>query len=108
MSLAQEVNRYLEEKAPWKTIKEDVGAAATSIYVALSVISYLKVALYPFLPFSSQKLHQLLGFKDRVEEGSWMPLSPLPGQSLPPPEPLFTKLDDKIVEEEWKRGGAPC
>ena len=32
MSLAQEANRYLDEKAPWKKIKEDRQAAANSLY----------------------------------------------------------------------------
>ncbi|GAH86687.1 unnamed protein product, partial [marine sediment metagenome] len=63
MSLAQETNRYLEEKSPWKAIKEDKQAAATALYVAISVISCLRTALYPFLPFSSQKLHEYLGFE---------------------------------------------
>jgi len=63
MSLAQETNRYLEEKSPWKVIKRDRPAAATALYVAISVISCLRTALYPFLPFSSIRLHELLGFK---------------------------------------------
>ena len=71
MSLAQETNRYLDEKSPWKTIKEDRQAAATSLYVAICVISYLKTMLYPFLPFSSQKLHEYLGFKGKVEDDGW-------------------------------------
>ena len=36
MALAQEANRYLDEKAPWKAIKENRQAAATSLYVALT------------------------------------------------------------------------
>ena len=105
MSLAQAANRYLDEKSPWKVIKEDRQAAANSLYVTLVVISHLKTMLYPFLPFSSQKLHQLLGFKGNVADQGWQPQSPPPGQKLPPPEPLFSKLDDSLVEEETKRLG---
>ena len=100
MSLAQEANRYLDDKAPWKAIKEDRPGAARSLYTALCVISRLKTMLYPFLPFSSQKLHELLGFKGKVEERGWQPDPPPQGQKLLPPEPLFSKLDDKLVEEE--------
>ncbi len=106
MSLAQEANRYLDEKAPWKRIKEDREGCATSLYVALSAISCLKTLLYPFLPFSSQKLHRLLGFEGRVEDTSWAIAFLPPGQKLAPPEPLFVKLDEKIAEEESAKLGA--
>jgi methionyl-tRNA synthetase len=105
MSLAQEANRYLEEKSPWKVITEDRQAAATALYVAISVISCLRTVLYPFLPFSSQKLHQYLGFEGSVEDDGWQPRFPSPGQKLLPPEPLFSKLDEGLIEEEVSRVG---
>ncbi len=105
MSLAQETNRYLDEKSPWKIIKEDKPAAATSLYVAINVISTLSTVLYPFLPFSSQKLHEYLGFEGNVQDYGWKPNPPPPGQKLLEPKPLFTKLDDSIIEEETKRLG---
>ena len=105
MSLAQKANRYLEEKAPWKTIKQDRDACATALYVSLSVISSLRTLLYPFLPFSSQKLHTLLGFEGAIEEVPWT-FQDLPvGQRLVSPSPLFVKLDESIVEEETTQLG---
>ncbi|GAG39704.1 unnamed protein product, partial [marine sediment metagenome] len=59
----------------------------------------------PFLPFSSQKLHEMLGFEGRVEEYGWKPGVPEPGQKLLSPEPLFLKLDEEIVEAETSRLG---
>jgi methionyl-tRNA synthetase len=103
MALAQEANRYLDDKSPWKVIKEDRSSAATSLYVAIVVISALKTALYPFLPFSSQKLHKMLGF-DGGEDG-WKLRTPEGGQKLGQPAPLFTKLDEKLVDEETARLG---
>ncbi|MGB2584095.1 MAG: methionine--tRNA ligase [Dehalococcoidia bacterium] len=103
MALAQEANRYLDAKAPWKTIKEDRDSAATALSTALGVICCLKTVLYPFLPFSSGKLHRLLGFEGTVEGGDWSISAPQTGQKLASPEPLFTKLDDEIVDEENNR-----
>jgi methionyl-tRNA synthetase len=103
MSLAQEANRYLDEKSPWKTITEDKAAAATALFVAISVLAGLRTMLYPFLPFSSQRLHEYLGFQGRVEDYGWQITEPEPGQRLLPPEPLFTKLDEALAEEETKR-----
>ena len=105
ISAAHETNRYLDEKSPWKVIKEDKQAAADSLYVALYAISCLKTALYPFLPFSSQKVHEYLGFQGRVEEAGWKPQDLPPGQKLQEPKPLFTKLDESIIEEETRRIG---
>ncbi len=103
MSLAQEANRYLDDKAPWKAIKQDNQASATAIYVALSVLAALKTVLYPFLPFSSERLHKFLGFDGSIETNGWQVQSPVPGQKLLAPEPLFHKLDDSIVTEETSR-----
>jgi len=105
MSLAQETNRYLDEKSPWKTIKQDKQAAATSLYVAIVVISALRTMFYPFLPFSSKQLSIYLGFQENVEADGWQLHLPVPGQKLVLPKPLFTKLEDKVVEEETARTG---
>jgi len=105
LSLAQEANRYLDEKAPWKTIKTDEQQAATALFVAIGVITYLKNAFHPFLPFTSQMLHEFLGFDGKVEDYGWQPKPPLPGQRLREPKPLFTKLDTKLAEEETSRLG---
>jgi len=109
MTVAQETNRYLDEKSPWKIIKEDQPAAANSLYVALGIISRLKTMLYPFLPFSSQKVHEYLGFEGKVEDyAQKKPLQslPEPGQRLQKPQPLFAKLDAALVEEETARLGS--
>ena len=100
MALAQEANRYLDKKAPWKTIKDDRDAAAPTDVAAVGGMSSRKTALYPYLPFSSQRLHQLLGFQGSVEEAGWTFAIPPAGQALAPPQPLFTKLDDAVVEQE--------
>ncbi len=106
MSAAHEANRYLDDKAPWKVIKEDKQAAADSLCVALYAISCLKTAMYPFLPFSSQKVHEYLGFEGNVEDYGWRPQAVPPGQKSREPKPLFTKLDESIIEEETRRIGA--
>ena len=105
MSLAHETNRYLDEKSPWKVIKEDKQAAANSLYVALEIISHLKTMLYPFLPFSSQKVHEFLGFKGNVADDGWKLHSLPQGQRLIKPQPLFSKLDEALIEEETSHLG---
>lgn len=105
MQLAQEANRYIDEKAPWKVIKQDKKAAAVSVYGTLALISALKTLLYPYLPFSSKKLHHYLGFEGSIENIGWQIKLPVMGSKLPVPAPLFTKLDVNVATEEEKRLG---
>jgi methionyl-tRNA synthetase len=105
MELAQAANRYLDNKSPWKAIKENRQAAATSLYAALSVITQLKTVLYPFMPFSSQKVHDYLGFNSDVASCGWKWQDLPPGQTLCQPLPLFKKLDESVIEEETRRIG---
>jgi len=105
MAAAREANRYLDEAEPWKTIKVDRQAAATSLYTALNAISGLKTMLNPFLPFTSDRVHAYLGFTNDVTRDSWRRQEVPAGQALVKPEPLFKKLDESIIDEEIARLG---
>ena len=128
LALAREANGYLDRKAPWFQIKEDRQAAATTVYVILRVIDNLKTLVAPVLPHSAQKIHEYLGYDGQLfgtqqvvtyeEEtrshdaltydhsgavGTWA-ASRLPaGQALREPAPLFKKLDESVIEEEYAR-----
>jgi methionyl-tRNA synthetase len=129
MRLAGLGNQYVAAQSPWARLESDRERAATILYVALRVVDSLKVILLPFLPFSGQRLHELLGYDDviagplefrRVDEdgdehvvltgqydawsGRWEPSQLPPGQPLREPTPLFAKLDaERVVEEELAR-----
>ena len=122
MGIAAKVNVYLGTEQPWHTIKSDRQRAGTVLYVALRCVDNLKTMLTPFLPFSSQRLHAMLGYDDVIapqpivrqfaEDAAshtvitgdyeavdrWRPSDLTPGRKLPAPEPLFKRLDD--VPEE--------
>lgn len=103
MSLAQEANRYLDAQAPWAAVKTDRVRAGTALFVTVQAINALKIALYPYLPFSAQRLHHALGFSGVVEQEGWR-AAPVPAlQPLAQPEPLFKKLDDALIEQENAR-----
>ena len=106
-SLAQETNRYLDARAPWLSIKTDRDEAATTLWTAICVINCLKLILFPFLPFSAQRLHGFLGLEGRVEADTWdfdrLIQAVEAGRPLGKPAPLYTKLDPKVVDEEVQR-----
>lgn len=132
MRLASLVNQYLDQTAPWTTIKQNREEAALSIFTALKAIDSLKVLFAPFLPFTSERLHQFLGYdlslfgeqytqevNDALGnhtvlryrpsaslgkgENQWRPSALLPGTFLKQPAPLFKKLDDSVAEVERQR-----
>jgi len=103
MGLAQETNRFLDETAPWKALPDDRPAAARSLYTVLSVLNGLKVALWPYLPFSCERLHSYLGYDTPLLDDGWELKKPAAGQPLREPQPLFTKLEPSIIGEEEER-----
>ena len=124
LAMAAKVNVYLGTEQPWHSIKTDRERAGTVLYVALRCVDNLKTMLTPFLPFSSQKLHAMLGYDDVIapqpyirehsEDGAahmvitgdygepldrWRPSELEPGRKLPEPQALFKRLDE-VVESD--------
>jgi len=132
LGLAREVNVWLDGREPWKSIKVDEADAARSVYTALQCIDNLKILFAPFIPFSSQQVHEMLGYDGQLfgeqkietykEEtrdhkgltydgskaiGTWKKTTLAQGQALRQPAPLFVKLDPEIVDEERQYLGQP-
>ncbi len=105
MAAARDANRYVEENAPWRLLSEDKTRCATVLYTAIGAINALKVALYPYLPFTCQTLHAYLGHEGPVQAAGWQFSIPEPGRPLAEAKPLFKKLDPSVVEEEEGRLG---
>ena len=107
MALARETNRYLDQEAPWRSVRTDKDDAARTLWTSIAVINCLKTLLYPFLPFSSEKLHTMLGLDGSVRDAgwSWDAQTLAAGERLEEPVALFTKLEDAVVEEEAQRVG---
>ncbi|MFN8556836.1 MAG: methionine--tRNA ligase [Dehalococcoidia bacterium] len=106
MELAREANQYLEQTAPWKSLRTDRPAASRALYTVISVIGALRTALYPYLPFTCARLHAMLGEEGTIEARGWRFTPATPGAALRQPEPLFKKLEPSIVAEEEGRLGA--
>ena len=108
MALAKMTNKYIEDRQPWAAVKTDRDHAATTLWTTLSVVNCLKTTLYPYLPFTCQKLHAMLGFEGAIEDQSWgwSESEMKPGTPLRSPLPLFAKLDQAVVGKEVARLGA--
>jgi methionyl-tRNA synthetase len=106
LSLSQDLNVYVDRKKPWETAKTNREDCATTLHTALQVVANLRVLFAPFLPFSSERLGDLLGLPS-LQAGDWKRAELPVGQQLKQAEILFKKLDESIVEEEKARLGKP-
>ncbi|MCD7722265.1 MAG: methionine--tRNA ligase [Prevotellaceae bacterium] len=103
MNLARIGNKYIADSEPWKVVKTDPERVRTVIYVSLQITANLAIAFQCFLPFSSERLRQMLA----LDSLSWADLgstSILPvGKRLPKPSLLFSKIGDSVIEAQTKK-----
>ena len=103
MNLARIGNKYIADCEPWKVIKTAPERVKTIINISLQLTANLAIAFEPFLPFSSQKLREMLA----METFSWEDLGSTAlmqeGHQMPVPELLFTKIEDEAIAAQVKK-----
>ncbi len=108
MNLARLGNKYLADEEPWKLIKENPERVKTQMYVALQIAAALTVLSEPFLPFTSEKLKNILKFDTLKVKPTWesiennqnlIPEGHILGQS----QLLFEKIEDDAIQKQLDR-----
>ncbi|HIZ37205.1 MAG TPA: methionine--tRNA ligase, partial [Candidatus Ruania gallistercoris] len=111
-------------------LKSDPGRLATVLHTTAQAVSDCNTLLSPFLPHSAQQVHEVLGGtgefapQPRIEEvtdldddsrqypvitgdyrafPAWESRPVTAGTPIAKPTPVFTKLDESVVEEELDR-----
>ncbi|MCC6670959.1 MAG: methionine--tRNA ligase [Planctomycetes bacterium] len=100
MAFSSECNRYYDEMQPWVLRKQDPARCRQVLRVCAELVHSLAILAAPILPDTAQKvLGAFLPAHDDAGRPS-LPPGPLRVQPLPT---LFTKVEDKVVEEELAR-----
>ena len=103
MNLARIGNKYLADTEPWKVAKTDKERVGTILNIALQLSANLAIAFEPFLPFSSEKLREMLA----MDNFSWDQLGRTDlleeGHQLNKPELLFQKIEDAEVDAQVQK-----
>lgn len=103
MNLARIGNKYLADTEPWKVAKTDMARVATILNISLQLAANLAIAFEPFLPFSSQKLRNMLN----MSEFDWEQLGRTDlleaGHQLNKVELLFEKIEDAAIEAQVQK-----
>ena len=106
MSLADQANRYIDEKKPWVMVKHadqaaDVQAVCTQ---GLNMFRALMVYLMPVIPALAQKSRELF------DEHAWTWSSastPLLGQKISRFKPLLSRVESEQVEKMIEQSKEP-
>ena len=100
MNLARLGNKYLADTEPWKLKKTDEKRTQTILNIALQIAAHLSVFTEPFLPFTAQKLSEMLN----IELGCWDKIEELQsGHKINAANLLFSKIEDEVIEQQLSK-----
>ena len=103
MNLARIGNKYLADTEPWKVAKTDMERVATIMHLSLQIAANLAIAFEPFLPFTSEKLREMLN----LTTFDWKELGRIDllkaGDQLGTPELLFEKIEDETIAAQVQK-----
>jgi methionyl-tRNA synthetase len=106
-------NIYIDQRAPWRQIKEHPEQAALSLRTAMNVIFFLGIVSEPMIPDTAQTLVGVFGNAEEGLPQAWPTLEQTQalawlseGVRVRPPEILFRKLTDDDVAKWRERFGA--
>ena len=100
MDLARLGNKYLTETEPWKLIKTDPERTATVMNISLQICANLAVLCAPFLPFTADKMLQMLNMPQRRWNEAGRTDILMEGHQIDKPELLFEQIADEAIQAQ--------
>ncbi len=101
MNCVRAANKYFNDTEPWKLYKEDKERCAAVINTCLQICHSVAILISPFLPFTSDKIFNILN-KDK-SEFEWNRIGNVilkDGAELGENQILFPQIEDKQIEDE--------
>ena len=102
MDLARTGNKYLADTEPWKLFKQSDKKARTEtiLNISIHITASLSILCEPFMPFTAQKLKNMLNIKS----SKWSCASDInqipAGHQLNSPKLLFSRIEDEQIENQ--------
>lgn len=101
MNLARVGNKYLSDNEPWKN--PDIERVKTILNISLQICANLSILCQPFLPFTSDKLRNMLNL-DALNWNDASNTNLLPANhQLREPEMLFAKVDPELLKFQYQK-----
>jgi methionyl-tRNA synthetase len=103
MNLARLGNKYLADSEPWKIFNTDPERVKTILNISLQICANLTIVMEPFLPFSAEKLLQMLNMKTLTWESAGKTDLLESGHQLGKAELLFDKIEDDAIAKQVQK-----
>lgn len=103
MNLARSANKYFNDSEPWKTIKNNPQKCAVTINLCLHAVKALAILFQPVIPFTSQKILNILNIKECCDWELAAESNLQVGASIGKPEILFNKIEDEQIDCEIEK-----
>ncbi len=106
MDVARDANKYFNDKEPWHMVKTDKVKCGVTMNMCIQISRTLAILMVPFMPYSAEKLWKLLNLNGDAAGQNWATAGEpkvAAGHKLNPPEILFTKIEDGVIEAEMAR-----
>ncbi len=106
MDIARIGNKYFDDTKPWFLNKNDPERLKKVMNMCMNILRILTVAMYPIIPFSSEKLWRMIGEEGDILKERWNSLAAQrinPGQKIGKLEILFTKYDNPLIQKQIDR-----
>ena len=104
MEFSSFFNQYFQHKEPWKKGP----STENCVFLSVNAVRSLAIAVFSFIPESSQKIWDQLGFEGNIKDISWDEISNLgvkAGHRLGKSSPLFSKVEKTDIEKYKKQLG---
>ncbi len=105
MEFSMFFNQYFQHKEPWK---KGLGTN-TCVYLSANAVCSISIALYPFLPTSSEKIWMQIGLSGKITDTLWKSISDLmikPSHKLGDVAPLFAKVEEADIKKRKEKFAA--
>jgi len=97
-------NQYFQKKEPWKSGNDNENC----IFLSVNAVRSMAIALFPFLPESSQRIWSQLNMNGNVSAQHWSSISEIAikaGHKIGEASPLFKKVEMVDIETYKSRLG---
>lgn len=100
IDLARTGNRIFDERKPWVMIKENRGHVQQTLWLCAALLQRISVVLSPIMPKHMLALREMMSlgsighWEDAFTDGKYV---------LNAVKPLFSKIEDSVIEAEYNK-----
>ncbi len=112
MEISSAGNQLLQFNEPWKQQKTNPELVKVVMNLGIQIVAALSVACRPFMPFTSDKMRNMLNLPPIKEKGELLTILnqlsegkviALAEHQLGEPTHLFTRIPDQVIEAQIKK-----